>query len=67
MNWDQIKSNWNEVCDTIRLTWGKLSEEDLAMIAGRREQLTGFLQKRYGYEKAMAEKKVADLERGLRA
>ena len=67
MNWDQIKSNWKQVCDKIQVTWGKLSEDDLTMIAGRREQLTGFLQKRYGYERALAEKKVDDFAQGLKA
>ncbi len=29
MIWNQIKDNWKEVCDKIKLTWGKLSEDDL--------------------------------------
>lgn len=44
MNWDQIKCNWIQVCDKIKVTWGKLSEDDLAAIAG-------LLQERYGYAK----------------
>ncbi len=36
MNWDQIKGNWQQVCDKIQVTWGKLSEDDLTAIAGRR-------------------------------
>ena len=67
MNWDQIKSNWKQVCDKIQVTWGKLSEDDLTAIAGRREQLTGCLQERYGYARAMAEKKVDDFAQGLKA
>lgn len=49
MNWDHIKTNWIAVSDKIKLTWGKLSEDDLAAIVGRRDQLTSLLQKRYGY------------------
>ena len=67
MNWDQIKSNWRQVSDKIKVTWGKLSEEDLATIAGRREQLTGCLQERYGYERKLAEQKVDDFAQGLKA
>ena len=37
MNWDQIKCNWKQVSDKIKLTWGKLSEDDLAAIAGKRD------------------------------
>lgn len=67
MNWDQIKSHWKQVCEKIQVTWGKLSEDDLAMIAGRREQLTGLLQQRYGYDRKLAEQKVDDFAQGLKA
>ncbi len=65
MNWDQIKHNWPQVTREIHSTWGKLSPEDLVTIAGRRKQLAEFLQKRYGYEKEVAEKKVDDFAQKL--
>ncbi|MFO0904981.1 MAG: CsbD family protein [Pirellulales bacterium] len=67
MDWEQIKCNWTQVSDMIKLTWGKLSEDDLAAIAGRREQLSGMLQQRYGYAKLHAEMKVDDFARQLKA
>ena len=39
MTWDEIQGNWKAVSDKIKLTWGKLSEEDLTSVAGRRDQL----------------------------
>ena len=65
MHWDQIKCNWIQVCDKIKVTWGKLSEDDLAAIAGQRDLHTGLLQQRYGYAKAKAETKVDDFAQGL--
>lgn len=65
MNWDQIKCNWKQVSDKIKLTWGKLSENDLATIAGNRDLLSGLLQKRYGYAKMQAETIVDDFAQGL--
>ena len=65
MNWDQIKCNWIQVCDKIKLTWGKLSEDDLAVVAGDRDLLSGLLQQRYGYAKGQAETKVDDFAQGL--
>ncbi len=65
MNWDQIKGNWKEVSDKIKLTWGKLSEDDLTAIAGQRDRLAGLLQERYGYKKADAENKVDQFALGL--
>ena len=58
MNWDQIKSNWKEVSDKIKLTWGKLSEDDLIAIAGQRDRLASLLQQKYAYAKVDAENKV---------
>ena len=54
MNWDQIKRNWAAVSDKIKLTWGKLSEDDLTSIAGERDQFADLLQERYGYDKTVA-------------
>jgi uncharacterized protein YjbJ (UPF0337 family) len=51
MNWDQIKVNWKAVSEQVKLTWGKLSEEDLIMIAGQRDNFSRLLQERYGYER----------------
>lgn len=65
MNWDQIKSNWKDVSDQIKVTWGKLSDDDLAKIAGNREQLTGLLVERYGYERVYADNKVDEFTRRL--
>ena len=65
MNWDQIKCNWKEVSDKIRLTWGKLSEDDLTAIAGQRDQFVDLLQERYGYGKVSAENTVDQFAQAL--
>jgi uncharacterized protein YjbJ (UPF0337 family) len=65
MNWDQIKRNWIQVCDEIKVTWGKLSEDDLAAIAGNRDLLSDMLQQRYGYATVLAETKVDDFAQRL--
>ena len=65
MNWEQITNNWIRVSDTIKRTWGKLSEEDLAAIAGNRRLLSQLLQLRYGYAPALAETKVDDFAKRL--
>ena len=65
MNWDQIKTNWKQVSDKIKVTWGKLSEDDLVAIAGDRNVLSGMLQQRYGYATVLAEAKVDDFAQEL--
>jgi uncharacterized protein YjbJ (UPF0337 family) len=65
MNWDQITNHWTQVCDKIKLTWGKLTEDDLSAIAGNRERLVGLLQQRYAYARVKAENRVDEFTQGL--
>ena len=58
MNWDQIKCNWKQVSDKIKLTWGKLSEDDITTIAGQRDEFCRLLQVRYRYDQEFAENAV---------
>ena len=42
--------------------WGKLTDDDMTVIEGKRDQLVGRIQERYGYAKDQAEKEVKDWE-----
>jgi uncharacterized protein YjbJ (UPF0337 family) len=48
MNWDQVEGNWKQIQGTMREQWGKLTDDDIEVIAGRRDRLIGKLQERYG-------------------
>jgi len=65
MNWDQIKGNWKQFTGQIKEKWGKLTDDDLTTVAGKRDQLSGILQKRYGYEKEQAEKELDEFTSSL--
>lgn len=65
MNWDRINDNWEQASDKIKLTWGKLSEDDLSAISGQRDVLTSLLQQKYGYEQQDAESRVDQFAEGL--
>jgi uncharacterized protein YjbJ (UPF0337 family) len=54
MNWDQIKGDWYQLSRRLKEKWNRLTEDDLTMIAGRRERLEMLLQKHYGYDKEQA-------------
>lgn len=58
MNWDQITGNWKQFKGKVKEKWGKLTDDDMIALDGKRDQLVGVLQKRYGYEKAQAEKEL---------
>ena len=51
MNWDRIQGNWKQVVGKAKAQWGKLTDDDLDVVAGRREQLAGKIQERYGIAK----------------
>ncbi len=63
MNWDIIKGNWKQAKGNIRRQWGKLTDDDLDVIAGERDVLIGKIQERYGLTKDQAEKEVDDFNR----
>jgi uncharacterized protein YjbJ (UPF0337 family) len=58
MNWDSVEGNWKQFTGKVKEQWGKLTDDDLTKVAGKREQLEGMLQERYGYGKEQAKKNV---------
>lgn len=58
MNWDRVEGNWKQFKGKARQHWGKLTDDDLDVIEGRRTELSGKLQARYGYAKDEAEKNI---------
>jgi uncharacterized protein YjbJ (UPF0337 family) len=66
MNWDEIAGNWKQFSGKVKEKWGKLTDDDLTTIAGKRDQLAGILQQRYGYEKDQAEKELDEFSRALK-
>jgi uncharacterized protein YjbJ (UPF0337 family) len=59
MNWDRIEGNWKQVVGKAKAQWGKLTDDDLDVVAGRREQLAGKIQERYGIAKDEVDKQIA--------
>jgi uncharacterized protein YjbJ (UPF0337 family) len=48
MNWTQIEGQWNELTGQVKSQWAKLTDDDLTNVAGKKDQLLGKLQQRYG-------------------
>lgn len=63
MNKDEIGGNWKQFKGKAKEKWGKLTDDDMTVIEGKRDQLVGKIQERYGYAKDQAEKEVSDWER----
>ena len=58
MNKDQASGNWKQFKGTVKEKWGKLTDDDLTVVEGKRDQLVGKIQERYGYKKEEAEKEL---------
>jgi len=66
MNRDRIEGKWKQYAGKIRERWGKLTDDDLTVIHGKRDQLVGLVQVRYGYAKEEAERQVEEFNRAIR-
>ena len=66
MNWDRIKGNWREWKGKAKQQWGKLTDDDLDVVDGKREELAGKIQNRYGIAKDEAERQLDEWQSRLR-
>ena len=62
MNWDRVEGNWKQLKGAVKAQWGKLTDDELDTIAGRRDQLAGKIQERYGIQKDEAERQLSEWE-----
>jgi uncharacterized protein YjbJ (UPF0337 family) len=63
MNWDQIEGKWKQFTGSALERWGKLTGDDWQTIGGKKDQLVGRIQERYGIAKAEAEKQADEWSR----
>lgn len=62
MNLDIVKGNWKQVKGKVKAQWGKLTDDELDVIAGRRTELAGKIQEAYGISKEEAEEQIKKFE-----
>ena len=63
MNWDTVKGDWKQFKGKVKEAWGKLTDDELDVIAGKRDQLVGAIQKNYGIARDEADRQVQQFER----
>jgi uncharacterized protein YjbJ (UPF0337 family) len=67
MNWDQLEGKWKQYSGKVKEKWGNLTDDDLTVIHGKRDQLVGKIQERYGIVKEEAERQVDEFARSVRS
>lgn len=60
MNWDRIEGNWKQFKGDIKVRWGKLTDDQIDVIAGKRDILAGKVQEVYGLSKDETEKQLSE-------
>ena len=60
MNSDQMEGKWKQLKGAVKEKWGKLTDDDLDVIAGKHDQLVGKIQERYGITKEEAAKQIKE-------
>lgn len=63
MNDDVIGGMWKQLKGQVKQQWGELTDDDLDRISGKRDEVIGLIQERYGWEKEKAEMEVDDFFR----
>jgi len=62
MNQDIFEGNWKQFKGKIKEQWGKLTDDDMDVISGKRDQLVGRIQERYGMARGEAERQISLFE-----
>ena len=65
VNWDQIEGSWKQLMGQARQKWGKLTDDELKQTQGRRDELIGKVQKKYGFARDQAEREVESWSRDV--
>jgi uncharacterized protein YjbJ (UPF0337 family) len=60
VDWNRVEGNWKQIKGSVKEKWGKLTDDDLEVINGRRDQLEGKIQQHYGLAKDQVRKDVDD-------
>ena len=60
MNWEQVQGQWKQLKGKLKMKWGKLTDDDLDVIAGQKDILVGKIQERYGLKKEEALRQVEE-------
>jgi uncharacterized protein YjbJ (UPF0337 family) len=75
MNSDQFEGKWKQLKGSVKQRWGKLTDDDLTALSGKKDELIGKLQERYGITREQAQREAdewaqaaaADIDAGARA
>lgn len=66
MNWDRVEGNWKQMKGNVKEKWGKLTDDDINTLSGKKDQLVGKIQERYGIARDEAERQADEWAKASR-
>lgn len=63
MNSDQFEGKWKQLKGSVKQRWGKLTDDDVTALTGKKDELVGKLQERYGITREQATKEADEWAR----
>lgn len=63
MNRETMHGSWKQLKGKIKEAWGDLTDDEIQQAEGKRDQLVGTIQKKYGKTKEEVERQLAGFER----
>jgi uncharacterized protein YjbJ (UPF0337 family) len=66
MNWDRIEGNWKQFKGQVKEQWGRFTDDELDVVAGKRDQFLGKLQEKYGLTKDEAQRQLLEFEKNCK-
>jgi uncharacterized protein YjbJ (UPF0337 family) len=66
MNWDQIEGKWKQAKGSVKQKWAKLTDDDLTYMDGKKDELVGKIQERYGISREEAQREADEWARDAR-
>lgn len=66
MNWDQVEGKWKQYKGHAKEKWGKLTDDDLDVMDGKRQQVVGKIQERYGISREAAEQQADEFVESMK-
>lgn len=67
MNSDQFEGKWKQLKGQVKQRWGKLTDDDVTALGGKKDELVGKIQERYGITREQAEREADEWARASAA
>ncbi len=63
MNSDQFEGKWKQLKGSVKQRWGRLTDDDITALSGKKDELIGKIQERYGISREQAEREADEWAR----